>query len=607
MKKFILGLMIMSVTGLVFGQTSTLKNYQLKSDHVRLKATNFSSNNAKGTGTANADFENWNSDLSAYGLGEMPNGFIQIDGAVANHKSTTAQNGTYSIHLESNMAMYSALGDTESTLYGGMAFIGGLAGTSLGQGEPYTSHLTSIDGFVRGSLLSNDTALVIVETFNGGTSTLVASGMMMFGPADLSTTWIPFTVDMVYEDGAPAPDSINMFLTSSGVGIFNGFDIGTLTAGSWVEFDNFTYNVEIPTTPVAGIAPASWAAGSVNLTENATSGTFTLTNNGTGTLTVSDATVLSAPWSTTFDASAVSLGAGEQYTFTFNFAPTVAGPSNTSFEITSNGGNVAISLSGSGFGGCDAITAFPYSYGFEDADFGCWELQYNTAADGGINGANLITPPTTNTWFLCTAASFSGDGATYINSGSQSAALGYTAPDFNWLISPEIQLPATEKALNFMLWYFQDNDYSTNFYVNIFNGTTWTPALTYTTGQPTNEFAEVVTVDLSSYANSTIKIAFVYEYTDGYQLAVDDVTIDNISSVNTNVMSKISVYPNPASDVVTVKNAENANIVIVNMVGSVVANVENASANQTIDISNLANGTYFVRVNAEVFKFNVVK
>ena len=59
--------------------------------------------------------------------------------------------------------------------------------------------------------------------------------------------------------------------------------------------------------------------------------------------------------------------------------------------------------------------------------------------------------------------------------------------------------------------------------------------------------------------------------------------------------------------VVTVKNAENANIVIVNMVGSVVANVENASANQTIDISNLANGTYFVRVNAEVFKFNVVK
>ena len=32
-----------------------------------------------------------------------------------------------------------------------------------------------------------------------------------------------------------------------------------------------------------------------------------------------------------------------------------------------------------------------------------------------------------------------------------------------------------------------------------------------------------------------------------------------------------------------------------------------ASANQTIDISNLTNGTYFVRVKAEVFKFSVVK
>lgn len=80
-----------------------------------------------------------------------------------------------------------------------------------------------------------------------------------------------------------------------------------------------------------------------------------------------------------------------------------------------------------------------------------------------------------------------------------------------------------------------------------------------------------------------------------------------IDNVENNIANSISIYPNPASDVVTVKNAENANIVIVNMIGDVVATVENASAIESINISNLANGTYFVRVNAEVFKFNVVK
>ena len=78
-------------------------------------------------------------------------------------------------------------------------------------------------------------------------------------------------------------------------------------------------------------------------------------------------------------------------------------------------------------------------------------------------------------------------------------------------------------------------------------------------------------------------------------------------NVESNLTSTISVYPNPANDFVTVANAENANIVIVNMLGEVVANVNNASSNQNIDISKLANGTYFVKVDGEVFKINVVK
>ena len=79
------------------------------------------------------------------------------------------------------------------------------------------------------------------------------------------------------------------------------------------------------------------------------------------------------------------------------------------------------------------------------------------------------------------------------------------------------------------------------------------------------------------------------------------------TSVAENLASEVSVYPNPANDMFTVANAEGATIVVVNSLGQVVASIENAASNQTIDASNFANGTYFVKVNESVVKINVVK
>ncbi|MBO7133776.1 MAG: T9SS type A sorting domain-containing protein [Bacteroidales bacterium] len=81
----------------------------------------------------------------------------------------------------------------------------------------------------------------------------------------------------------------------------------------------------------------------------------------------------------------------------------------------------------------------------------------------------------------------------------------------------------------------------------------------------------------------------------------------NVVSVEENIAEAVSVYPNPANDMFTVANAEGATIVVVNSLGQVVASIENAASNQTIDASNFANGTYFVKVNESVVKINVVK
>ena len=76
-----------------------------------------------------------------------------------------------------------------------------------------------------------------------------------------------------------------------------------------------------------------------------------------------------------------------------------------------------------------------------------------------------------------------------------------------------------------------------------------------------------------------------------------------ISEIN---KQSISIFPNPASDYINIKNLNNERIYILNSLGEIVKSVDNQNNNQ-IDISDLANGTYFIRINEKVVKFNVLK
>jgi hypothetical protein len=112
----------------------------------------------------------------------------------------------------------------------------------------------------------------------------------------------------------------------------------------------------------------------------------------------------------------------------------------------------------------------------------------------------------------------------------------------------------------------------------------------------TDEFDVCITVTYNGVDNVPANNTACLAVTRG-----DPVNVEN------NIAAAISVFPNPANSIITVANAENEDIVVLNMLGEVVANVNNASSNQNIDISKLANGTYFVKVDGEVFKINVVK
>ncbi len=73
----------------------------------------------------------------------------------------------------------------------------------------------------------------------------------------------------------------------------------------------------------------------------------------------------------------------------------------------------------------------------------------------------------------------------------------------------------------------------------------------------------------------------------------------------------IEMYPNPSNGIVNFNNVENATIEVYNMMGQVVASVNNASDNATIDLSSVANGNYVVRIVKDgaiaTSKLNIVK
>ncbi len=89
---------------------------------------------------------------------------------------------------------------------------------------------------------------------------------------------------------------------------------------------------------------------------------------------------------------------------------------------------------------------------------------------------------------------------------------------------------------------------------------------------------------------------------------IQPTAVENVTANNNN----LNVYPNPTNGTVHVDGVvAGSTVVVYNMVGAVVANIENASENNTIDLSSLEEGTYMVKVinndQVSVKKVNLVK
>lgn len=111
--------------------------------------------------------------------------------------------------------------------------------------------------------------------------------------------------------------------------------------------------------------------------------------------------------------------------------------------------------------------------------------------------------------------------------------------------------------------------------------------------------------------NKYYRVAGIVEYSYGaYYVnypSVNDIVANCNLAIDEIDENSIEVYPNPTTGMVNIANAEGKSIVVINTLGQVVAHIDNAAESQTIDLSRLCDGTYFVKVDGNVVKVSMIR
>lgn len=300
-----------------------------------------------------------------------------------------------------------------------------------------------------------------------------------------------------------------------------------------------------------------------NITANVTGEAFTISSNGT-----SFATTATLP-----------TAGGTLYV---QFAPLTAATSTGVITLTSGDATATVNLSGEGIE-CSVITTFPYTCTFDPnaAETACWQtIDANGDGDDDSHNGQM--------WFN---GGFSSD-----NDGVAQYFYNQTSAADDWLISPEFVGMNLTASFDYMI---ASATYPETFGVYVIpQGGTYANAVEVVAPQTVENDGEWVnqTVDLSAYDNQTIRLAIhVTSEADHWYIVFDNFTIEGDVNIDENTMNTVSIFPNPATTVLNVVAEGYNTIEIVNLLGQTVYTA-NATSNMQINVSNLNNGVYFVRL-----------
>lgn len=113
------------------------------------------------------------------------------------------------------------------------------------------------------------------------------------------------------------------------------------------------------------------------------------------------------------------------------------------------------------------------------------------------------------------------------------------------------------------------------------------------------------TASLLANANENVFIVFRhYDITDQFFIALDDVVVtEGVAGVENHLTSALSVYPNPANNVVTISNNENIlmnNVTVTDLNGRTVKSISFAGVSEAqVNVSDLASGVYMMKISSD--------
>ncbi len=312
-----------------------------------------------------------------------------------------------------------------------------------------------------------------------------------------------------------------------------------------------------------------------------------------------------APFAVSFDgatfAQTATLTAAEG-TLYVQYAPTAVGTHTGTVELTSGEVSATVTLAGSAVDCAIAINQLSWTETF-DGTFPpvCWTVESTNAETW------TSYEMTGDTWASCTYAE-----------DLQDEDLITPLFDFSNYSGRDLRL-----TFDFMASYrYVTNDdpeeqYNLLIYVSTDGGNTFstTPVYDMRNDQPEFGNYEVTqaAVNIASLAGqSNVKIKFNYYGTNGAQMLIDNVTIEDATGISENVATGVNIYPNPANTVLNVTASSEINMVeIYSLTGAKVATINGNGTNVKVNVADYANGMYFVKIitndGTTTKKFNVVR
>lgn len=130
-----------------------------------------------------------------------------------------------------------------------------------------------------------------------------------------------------------------------------------------------------------------------------------------------------------------------------------------------------------------------------------------------------------------------------------------------------------------------------------FPDTLWTELSSDTATWSSFEWVSA-SVDLSAYiGQEKFALAFVYSGYDGAEAALDMVSVETVGGFPENTLS-LNAYPNPADRVLNIESTSDGALTMSDLQGRVVLH-KYFCGNETIDVSALEPGKYFVSIRTE--------